>query len=158
MLIKSLNIESFSPISSSTTYLKMENVSEKTQVFGFDAFSNVDQCCPEPTEFDLQELLNEIHVTVERVPCDISRETFLTKFVKRKKLAILTNCKNADKFARKWNLEEFFTEYGDFLWDTNYGQGGGRVQIMGETVLEHIRRKSSLIVFDRLMRRTNLLR
>ena len=158
MLIKSLNIDSFSPISTSSTYLKMENVSEKTQVFGFDAFSNVDQCCPQPTDFNLQELLSEIDDTVERVPCDISRETFLTKFVKRKKLAILTECKNAEKFVQKWDLEEFFTAYGDFLWDTNYGQGGGRVQITGETVLEHIKRNTSLIVFDRLMRRTNLLR
>ena len=122
MLIKSLNIDSFSPISNSTTYLKMENVSEKTKIFGFDALSNVDQCCPEPTEFNLQELISEIDDTVERVSCDIPRETFLTNFVKRKKLVILINCKNAEK---KRNLEEFFTEYGDILWDTNYGQGGG---------------------------------
>ena len=66
--------DSHSPISKSTTYLKMENVSEKTKIFGFDALSNVDQCCPEPTEFDLKELLSEINDTVERVPCDISRE------------------------------------------------------------------------------------
>ena len=78
MLIKSLNIDSFTLRSNSTTYLKLENVSEKTKIFGFDVFDKFDQCCTEPTEFDLRDLFNGINDTVERVPCDIPREMFLT--------------------------------------------------------------------------------
>ena len=160
LFFETLSIDTFSASSDGTrTFLRIDEKLPDAGIEGFDSlYTNIDNCCPNPGDYDLEDVIRNINETVPRVPCDISRAKFESEFVRKKKLAILTNCKNTAKLDQKWNVEEFFSTYKDYLWETDWGRSRGRIPILGSKVLDLLRRNKSHIVFERFQRRTNLMR
>ena len=83
---------SFEPQNKIITKIKLYGTNTETQIVDVNAWDDIDVCCSEAGKVDTEKLLKEIDDTVPRIGCDISREDFLEKYVKRKEPVVIVNC------------------------------------------------------------------
>ena len=89
----------------------------KIEAKGSKDFSEIDNCCPHNENFDFESVKKDIKDDLERISCDIPKEEFFIKYVKRQQPVILLNCSSEWRAQRYWTAENLFKHgNGEMTW------------------------------------------
>ena len=83
--------------------LRTRNISNKNIIH---SHTNVDRCCKSRSSdiFDVPELVYDGKDEIERISCDITKESFLREYVKKRRPVMLKGCHKRWP-ARKWTFK-----------------------------------------------------
>ena len=116
-------MDTFKKSAEVTTLVKTDE-SLKIEAKGSKDFSEIDNCCPHNEHFDFEYVKGDIKDDLERISCDIPKEEFFIKYVKRQQPVILLNCSSEWRAQRYWTAENLFKRgNGEMTWTSDYVDG-----------------------------------
>ena len=166
ILLNYLDLDKFELSDKKVTMLKIQNVTKYSNVDAFDAWTNLDRCCPKHGKTDTNKLLRSINDTMLRISCSIPTEEFLYKYVKRRKAVILVNCTKEWIAQTRWSFENLLNEKSGKLWwncafesQDSYVKPFENVFVLsGKVLTKIIERNGTISVFDEIGRRKHTIK
>ena len=121
ILMDYLDLDTYKVSEDKVTLLKVINANKDINVDAFNAWDDIDTCCPGHEKTDTNKLLQSINDTMPRISCSIPTEEFLTQYVRRRKAVILVNCSKDWIAQTSWSLEKLLQENsGNLKWKSDF--------------------------------------
>jgi len=132
-------------------------------ISGKDDYENIDKCCPK-TDIKggkwskLVKDFMEID-SIERISCDVSKEEFEKRFIRRSKPVVVTGCSANWTAQADWTIEGLLARNGgNNQWKTNFVQSSGQVEDTenqgklkkGRDILKMMHDNTTIRIFDPL--------
>ena len=156
-----IDLDDFQHSEKKVTLLKLNNTSRGRKINATNALDNINLCCPEHKESNTEELLQTVNDTMPRIPCDISRDDFMNRYVKRREPVILVNCTKEWIAQTRWTVEKLLGEkHGKLHWENDFRIKDKTLQkfekkstLSGKFLSNILNLNGTVRVFDQIARR-----
>eukprot|EP00092_Neocalanus_flemingeri_P032574 GFUD01035430.1.p1 GENE.GFUD01035430.1~~GFUD01035430.1.p1 ORF type:complete len:611 (-),score=162.78 GFUD01035430.1:61-1893(-) len=156
ILVDYLDIDTFKMSNEKTTLVKIVNATRKTNIYATSPWDNLDICCPEHGKVNTKKLLKTINDSMPRISCDIPRDEFVSRYVKRREPVILVNCTKDWIAQKEWSPEKLLNQGGGkLMWKSDFETKGevfeefhDQETLPGDILQKIIENNGTIKVFD----------
>ena len=160
-LVDYLDMDNFTKRNDKTTMVKIKDITEDTKIEAYNPWNDIDTCCPMHKKTNTKTIRGEMNDTMPRISCNISKEEFLSKYVRKREPVMLVNCTKEFFDQRFWTFEKLLSERdGKLKWSSDFESTLRRFKryksdeaVSGNFLKNIIENNGTVRVFDQLGRR-----
>ena len=160
-LVDYLDIDNLNKRNDKTTMVKIKNITQDTNIEAYNPWNDIDTCCPKHKKTNAKQITSLINDTMPRISCNISKEEFLNKYVRKREPVMLVNCTQEISNQPFWTFEKLLSEEnGKLKWSSDFESSLGHFRkhkssetVYGKFLKKIIENNGTVRVFDELGRR-----